>query len=105
MSPILSDAACAAVFPGNGVFCSAAGIVRAAGQVVQRDPVQVRQPDRGLKRQRPFAPLIFRVERLVAEQERRYLLLGQVGVLPQVSDPQLHCHHHSNTITKGNLSY
>ena len=61
-----------------------------AHQIVQADMVIFREPYRQLQRKRAFSPLIFGVEGLVTQEKPGNLPLGQVSVLPQIPNPQIH---------------
>ena len=66
------------------------GGIAEAGKIVQGNLIKLSQTDSGLQRQRPKAPLVFGIKRLIALQEIGHLLLGQVGILPQIPDTEIH---------------
>lgn len=80
--------------PQQRVTLSAAAVssssVAAPHQVVQRHLIEIRQLHRQLQGQRSQAPLVFGIQGLVTQQGGGHLLLGQVRVLPQITNSQFH---------------
>ena len=66
------------------------GGIAETGKIVQGNPIKPGQADSSFQGKRPEAPLVFGIKRLIALQEIGHLLLGQVGILPQIPDTEIH---------------